>query len=138
LTSFSLLLTISGVEFDEKNAQLLWTAEDPSHNEFCYAHSQSSLKFVVKVSRLGVKTVIMGIAMGDDKTASFDIQTEDFTSKSFFPWAEGVNGNIVGAYIRENRMDDLASLFKINILQKLIPGINKLYIEGQDTAETQA
>jgi proteasome inhibitor subunit 1 (PI31) len=121
------------LEFDETNAQKLWTEDSPSHREFCYAHPQSSLQFVIKVSRLGTKTVIMGIAIGDDKTTSFDFKTDDFTSAAFFPWT-AENRNVTGGFIGENRMKDLAGLFKINVLQKLIPGLSKAgYIEEANT-----
>ena len=111
--------------FDETQIQTLWTGESPSHHEFRYAHPQSSLEFIVKVSRLGGKTVVLGLAVGDDKTNSFDVKTEDFTSANFFPWKRDERQSIVGGFIRESRMKDLAGLFKINILQKLIPGLNK-------------
>jgi len=67
----------------------------------------------------------MGVAVGDDKTTSFDIKTEDFTSAAFFPWTVDGGQDVVGGFIGENRLKDLAGLFKINILQKLIPGLNK-------------
>jgi len=125
------------LEFDESNVQRLWTAESPSHREFRYAHPQSSLEFIIKISRMGGKTVIMGVAVGDDKTASFDIKTEDFTSAAFFPWTSDKGQDIVGGFIAENRFKDLAGLFKINILQKLIPGLSKSgYSEEQTTSAT--
>jgi hypothetical protein len=125
----------SELDFDESNIQKLWISESPSHHEFRYAHPQSSLEFIIKVSRLGTKTVIMGLAVGDDKTASFDIKTEDFTSAGFFPWSASDGQNVVAGFIGENRLKDLARLFKINILQKLIPGLGKAgYTEDQTTA----
>jgi len=140
LPSLSHTDVVKDVEFDESNVQKLWTSESSSHLEFRYAHSQSSLQFIVKVSRLGGKTVIMGIALGDDKTTSFDIKTEDFTSAAFFPWTghseDGTERDVVGGFIRESRMKDLASLFKINILQKLIPGLNKTgYAEEEQSSQ---
>jgi proteasome inhibitor subunit 1 (PI31) len=125
-------LTYIELEFDESQVQKLWTTESTSHREFRYAHPQSSLEFIIKVSRLGGKTVIMGVAVGDDKTTSFDVKTEDFTSAGFFPWKNDDGQSIAGGFIRETRMKDLAGLFKINILQKLIPGLNKSgYTEEQ-------
>lgn len=127
------------LEFDESNVQQIWTEESPSHREFRYAHSQSSLEFIIKLSRMGGKTVIMGVALGDDKTTSFDFKTEDFTSASFFPWNKDKGQDIVGGFIGENRLRDLAQLFKINILQKLIPGLSKPgYSEEQITTTTGA
>jgi proteasome inhibitor subunit 1 (PI31) len=129
----SLTKALVDLEFDESNAQKLWTQDSPSHREFRYAHPQSSLQFVIKVSRLGTKTVIMGIAIGDDKTTSFDFRTDDFTSPSFFPWTVD-KGDVTGGFIGDNRMKDLAGLFKINVLQKLIPGLSKAgYIEEENT-----
>ena len=79
----------------------------------------------------------MGIATGDDKTTSFDIKTEDFTSTGFFPWTSGNGQSVMGGFIAENRLKDLAGLFKINILQKLIPGLNKSgYTEEQSSTTT--
>jgi proteasome inhibitor subunit 1 (PI31) len=83
---------------------------------------------------MGGKTVIMGVAVEDDKTTSFDIKTDDFTSPSFFPWTTDNEQNVINGFIAQNRLKDLAGLFKINILQKLIPGLNKTgYTEEQST-----
>jgi proteasome inhibitor subunit 1 (PI31) len=83
---------------------------------------------------MGAKTVIMGVAVGDDKTTSFDVKTEDMTSAGFFPWTTDTGNDIIGGFIGENRLKDLAGLFKINILQKLIPGLSKSgYVEEQAT-----
>lgn len=127
------------LEFDESNIQQLWNEESPSHREFRYAHPQSSLEFIIKVSRMGAKTVIMGVAVEDDKTTSFDFKTEDFASASFFPWSKDKGQDIVGGFIGENRLKDLSRLFKINILQKLIPGLSKSgYLEEQTTTSADA
>lgn len=106
-----------------------------SSYSFRYAHEQSSLEFLLKISRLGNKVVIFGVGVGDDKTASFDIVTKDFTSESFFPYTLGEDSSdeefggqrrrLRDGFISESRMSDLASLTKINILQKLLPGLQK-------------
>jgi len=76
----------------------------------------------------------MGIAIGDDKTTAFDFKTDDFMSPAFFPWTVESEDDVTGGFIGENRMKDLAGLFKINILQKLIPGLNKAgYVEQGST-----
>lgn len=81
----------------------------------------------------------MGVAVGDDKTASFDIKTEDFTSVGFFPWNDANHEkHVTGGFIGENRIKDLTGLFKINILQKLIPGLDKTgYTEDQIESTVQ-
>jgi len=79
----------------------------------------------------------MGVAIGDDKTTSFDVKTDDFTSPAFFPWTVENEDDVTGGFIAENRIKDLAGLFKINILQKLIPGLNKAGYVEQESASTE-
>ena len=86
---------------------------------------------------MGGKTVIMGVAIGDDKTTSFDFKTEDFTSTGFFPWNSDSTENIISGFIGENRLKDLIGLFKINILQKLIPGLRKAGYTEEQTETTR-
>lgn len=117
----------------EKPLPTVWN--NSNSYSFRYAHEQSSLEFLIKISRLGNKVVIFGVGVGDDKTASFDIVTSDYTSGSFFPYTSGDDvgdeesggqrRRLRDGYISESRMSDLASLVKINILQKLLPGLHK-------------
>ncbi|KAF8417066.1 PI31 proteasome regulator N-terminal-domain-containing protein [Tirmania nivea] len=106
-----------------------------SSYSFRYAHSQSSLEYLIKINRLGNKVVIFGLGIGDEKTTSFDIVTRDFISESFFPYTPnedegdeengGLRKKLKDAFISQSRIADLASLVKINIIQKLMPGLNK-------------
>ena len=118
-----------------------------SSYSFRYAHSQSSLEFLLKINRLGNKVVIFGLGIGDDKTTSFDIVMKDFVSDSFFPYTPGdgegeeesggSRRKLQDGFISESRMTDLATLVKINIIQKLMPGLNKPgYEEGSTAAES--
>ncbi|KAI9836417.1 MAG: hypothetical protein M1819_001448 [Sarea resinae] len=118
---------------------------ETSSYAFRYAHSQSSMEFLVKINRLGSKAVIFGLGLGDDKTTSFDISVRDFLSESAFPYsqpsdtvsADGINKALQDAFISPSRMKDLASLFKISIIQKLMPGINKPGYQ-ESTSSTRA
>jgi len=95
------------------------------------------MQFLVKANRLGGKTVIMGLGLGDDKTTSFDVDTKDFTSASFFPYSSSSNGerrNLEDGFISASRMSDLAILVKINIVQKLVPNISKPGYEEEEAA----
>ncbi|KAI5806706.1 PI31 proteasome regulator N-terminal-domain-containing protein [Peziza echinospora] len=110
-----------------------WNAA--SSYAFRYAHGQSSLEFLIQVNRLGSKAVILGLGLGDEKTASFDISVKDFTSEGFYPFtpnddeAEAESGGqrrkLRDGFRSETRIAELASLVKTNILHKLIPGLNK-------------
>ena len=93
------------------------------------------------MSRLGGKAVIFGIAMGDDKTASFDIAVNDYVSQSSLPsspagadtGAEQASRNIQDIFISPARLNDFGQLLKIAIIQKLAPGLQK---EGYEETKT--
>lgn len=62
----------------------------------------------------------------DNKTATLDIVTEDYTSESFFPFdASTSNQPLIHGFISSNRFNDFIKTYKLNILQRLIPGLNK-------------
>jgi hypothetical protein len=110
-----------------------------SSYEFRYAHSQSSMEYLIKVHRLGTKTIIMGVGLGDDKTASFEIKTSDFISDGSVQESatdSDKKSALRNIFISNGRIADLVSLFKLNIIQKLAPGISKAgYEETQSTLE---
>ncbi|KAI9842111.1 MAG: hypothetical protein M1837_007472 [Sclerophora amabilis] len=109
---------------------------------FRYAHSQSSMEYLIKVSRLGTKAVVFGIGLGDDKTASFDINVKDFISESSLPvnisdeerLVDALRGTFERVFIFPARITDLAHSFKLNILQKLMPSLHK---EGYEESSSE-
>ena len=110
---------------------------------FRYAHSQSNMKYLVKIGKLGGKAVVHGLGIGDDKVYSFDIAVKDYFSESSFPFAKSDGGDdqnstaLRNLFISEGRIQDLSALFKINILQRLIPGLHKEgYEESAQTSST--
>lgn len=118
---------------DAENPQSLpitWNASDAY--AFRYAHAQSAMEYLVKVNRLGSKTVVYGLAIGADKTTHFDITTNDYISPSSLPLTvpEGTSNEdlaqkLQDLFISSGRLNDLGSLFKISIIQKLAPGLQK-------------
>ncbi|KAG6903375.1 hypothetical protein C0995_013128 [Termitomyces sp. Mi166 len=113
-----------------------WNKDGPGHYTFRYRHDQSSLEFVLKVSKLGGRTLINAIAIESDRVASLDISTNDFVSLSFFPHDIQTDSNgkpLVHGFISSNRVADLTTQVKLKILQKLIPGLRK---EGYTEEET--
>ncbi|KAG5648688.1 hypothetical protein DXG03_000034 [Asterophora parasitica] len=104
-----------------------WNENGPGNYTFRYRHDQSSLEFILKVLKLGGRTVINAIAVESDKVASLDISTNDFISPSFFPHDLGADSSkpLVHGFISSNRVADLTSQIKLKILQKLIPGLRK-------------
>jgi proteasome inhibitor subunit 1 (PI31) len=119
-----------------------WNKFGPGNYTFRYRHNQSSLEFVLKVAKLGGRSLVNAIAVEvclgwyfllhlipfkSDKTASLDIPTNDFVSPSFYPHDLTASDAppLVHGFISSNRITDLMSLFKLQILQKLVPGLRK-------------
>ncbi|KAJ5097937.1 Proteasome Inhibitor PI31 [Penicillium argentinense] len=98
---------------------------------FRYAHEQSSMQYLLKVSRLGNNAVVNALALGDDRTSSFDLPVKDYISGSALPLSttENITSAVHNVFISSARLVDLIGLFKINVIQKLAPG---LYKEGYE------
>ncbi|KAK3949085.1 PI31 proteasome regulator N-terminal-domain-containing protein [Pseudoneurospora amorphoporcata] len=114
-----------------------WNRSLSSHC-FVYAHEQSSMRFVIRVDRMGSKIEIRGLGVGDERIARFDITTRDYVSAAALPIRITITEDGQGeedrndlpeklkkAFISEERITDLASLLKINIIQRLVPGLQK-------------
>ncbi|KAF7355208.1 Proteasome inhibitor PI31 subunit [Mycena sanguinolenta] len=118
-----------------------WNKNGPGNYTFRYKHDQSSLEFVVKVSKLGGRTLINAIALESDKTSSLDIATNDFVSPSFYPHNLSASDAmpLIHGFISSNRVTDLMSQFKLKIISKLVPGLRKDgYAETAEDAPTSA
>jgi hypothetical protein len=61
-----------------------WNSSFGSHS-FLYAHSQSSMEYVVKIDRLGGKAEIRGIGLGDERISRFEITAKDYISSAALP-----------------------------------------------------
>ncbi|TKA33764.1 hypothetical protein B0A50_00600 [Salinomyces thailandicus] len=120
-----------------------WNATKGSY-AFRYAHSQSSMEYLLKVNSMGNKAVVMGMGLGDDRTCSFDVKVEEFVSAGNLPATpveEGMCGDeaarkIGDIFITIGRLSDLGSLLRLNLIQKLMPGLHK---EGyEESRESQS
>ncbi|KAI1809235.1 PI31 proteasome regulator N-terminal-domain-containing protein [Poronia punctata] len=113
---------------------------------FVYAHQQSALRFVIKVDRMGGKAEIRGLAVHDERIARVDLTIKDYVSNSALPiritmTEDGTEdrtdlpNKFQNVFISEDRIMDLATLIKINIIQKLLPSLQKEgYEESPDDA----
>jgi len=119
-----------------------WSQHGPGNYTFRYKHDQSSLEFVVKVAKLGSRTLLNAIALESDKAASLDISTNDFASPSFFPHdlAASDAQPLVHGFISSNRIADFIFQVKIKVIQKLTPGLRKEgYVEqSEDTPSSSS
>ncbi|KAI8647333.1 PI31 proteasome regulator N-terminal-domain-containing protein [Parasitella parasitica] len=112
-----------------------WNQQGPHCYNFRYSHPQSSLTFVIKVVRLADKCIILGLGIGDNKTATFEITIEDYTSNSFFPYNASTSDQpLIHGFISSTRFNDFIMAYKLNILQRLIPGLNKPGYEDESNS----
>jgi hypothetical protein len=89
------------------------------------------MQYLLKVSRLGNNAVVFALALGDDRTSSFDLPVKDYISASALPLktSENLTTSLRDVFISPARLGDLVGLFRINVIQKLAPG---LYKEGYE------
>ncbi|KAL8685622.1 MAG: hypothetical protein Q9218_007647, partial [Villophora microphyllina] len=122
-----------------------WNTTTTSNYAFRYAHTQSSLHHILKISRLGSKAIINGLALvpdADEKAHTLEIAVKDFLSPSNFPFtlssphtstidtdhvdeAQENENRLTSCFISAGRIADLGSMLKFQIIQKLAPGIRK-------------
>ncbi|KAL8893619.1 MAG: hypothetical protein Q9192_005090, partial [Flavoplaca navasiana] len=120
-----------------------WNASTTSNYAFRYAHTQSSLQFIVKISRLGNKAIINGLAIDDDKVHTLEVPIKDFVSQSSLPFTtdstesdEQNENKLTNVFISAGRIADLGAMIKLQIIQKLAPGLQKEGYESAHAAST--
>lgn len=91
--------------------------------DFRYAHDKSSMQYLVKIGQLGNNSVTNALALGDDSASSFDLPVKDYISGSALPISS--TDSLGEVFISPSRLQDLISLFKINVIEKLAPGLSK-------------
>lgn len=129
-------------EYDETHPlPAEWNAQNGSY-AFRYKHSQSSMEYLVKVNRMGGKAVVMGMALGNDKTITFEATAKDYVSEGNLPLTidtaqtEGAEKKMMDVFISIGRLSDFGSLMRVHLVQKLAPSLHK---EGyQETQEGES
>ncbi|QSZ34596.1 hypothetical protein DSL72_006190 [Monilinia vaccinii-corymbosi] len=125
-----------------------WNSSFGSHS-FLYAHSQSSMQYVIKVDRLGGKAEVRGLGLGDERITRFEVVARDYISSAALPLRipisneqedrSNLESKLKEIFISPSRIADLTSLFKINIVQKLIPSLQKDgYEETRSEGQSEA
>ena len=126
-----------------------WRRSAPESYSFGYRHEQSSLQFIVKVIKMGNRILINATALEvspwsdssqgdrqilttfrqkDNKTASYEVEANNFTSASFFPYPSSQSTSqepLVNGFISTSRIRDFLIAYKQQIVQKLLPGLRK-------------
>ncbi|KAL1917849.1 uncharacterized protein VTP21DRAFT_3683 [Calcarisporiella thermophila] len=116
-------------EGEVQNLPVGWNTE----HALRYKHTQSSLTFLVKTIKMGDKVVVHGTSLEDSKIATLEIKYSDFLSTSFFPYPNPRNETLAQAFNSGSRLLDLISLIKLQLVQRLLPGLNK---EGYEETTT--
>ncbi|KAK2605797.1 hypothetical protein QQS21_003751 [Conoideocrella luteorostrata] len=112
---------------------------------FVYKHKQSSMRFLIRVDRMGSKVEIRGLAIGDENIHRFERTVRDVVQQSGLPIRITMEGDkenrsdlaekLSNAFVSEQAVADIINDLKVKIVQKLIP---KLQIEGyQETIEAE-
>lgn len=126
-----------------------WNATNGSY-AFRYKHGESSMEFLIKVNRMGNKAVVMGMAMGDDRTANFDLRGVDYISEGNLPVTfelgdgEGEEGleeqrkKLVDVFISVGRLSDFGSLMRVHLVQKFAPSLRKEGYEETSQEESSS
>lgn len=103
------------------------------------------MDFLLNISRLGSKTIVNAIAMGDDKPADFHFTTSDFISASALPSTpvpsedtpiEDAKHAVLSVFNSPSRLTDLGTDLKVNVIQRLIPNLQKEGYEETRAAES--
>lgn len=98
-----------------------------------YTHDQSSLHFLLKTITLGPRIIFHATALESNRTESYEVELDRFTSTSFFPWPHQIKSSststttepLVNGFVSSTRMADFVLGFQAKIIQKLVPGLRK-------------
>lgn len=106
-----------------------WIDKEGSNFKFKYRHDQSSLEFVVSIQDLAPSPRLLVAAAAhandaDARSSTLDISIRDYFSPSAFP-CKVSDLSDQNPFAATHRFKDLVALYRINIVQKLLPGLNK-------------
>ncbi|BGP11493.1 hypothetical protein JCM10049v2_007400 [Rhodotorula toruloides] len=94
-----------------------------------YRHEQSSMEFVVSVVDLGGRLLVAGAAVDNPaRSSTFDLVTNDYFSPTALSSSSPLSLSSLSPslpFSAPNRLADLILLYRLNILQKLVPGLRK-------------
>ncbi|KAK3943309.1 PI31 proteasome regulator N-terminal-domain-containing protein [Diplogelasinospora grovesii] len=127
----------------------------PNTISFVYAHTQSSMQFVIRVDRMGGKAEIRGLGVGHERIYRFEIAMRDYVQSSELPVRINTTTTVESdgsqkvtedrdneLFLKlskvfnnsEEKMSELSRLLKVNIVQQLLPGLHK---PGYEEAKTE-
>ena len=100
---------------------------------------RSRYVFIRRCSHAAVGLSFSPRRLQDNKTATYEVPTSDFTSPSFWPYPSDPSSSLpeplVNGFISSSRLRDFVLAYKQLIVQKLVPGLRK---EGYQEAPVEA
>ncbi|POR35348.1 Uncharacterized protein TPAR_04482 [Tolypocladium paradoxum] len=115
---------------------------------FVYKHKQSSMRFVVRVDRMGGKVEVRGLAVGDENIHRFERAVRDVVLPGGLPvritlTADGAEDRsdlvekLRKVFVSEQAVADVLRDLKVHIVQKLVPKLQKDgYVEVAEAEST--
>ncbi|GAA5863659.1 hypothetical protein JCM8547_003684 [Rhodosporidiobolus lusitaniae] len=107
-----------------------WPVAQGGELKLKYRHEQSSLEFVVSVVELGGRALIAGVAVDNPRSTSFDLLLTDYLSPSSLSSSSPFTipsslSSFCPPFSAPHRLADFVLLYRLNVLQKLVPGLRK-------------
>ncbi|BGP43576.1 hypothetical protein JCM10449v2_007617 [Rhodotorula kratochvilovae] len=97
--------------------------------KFRYKHDQSSLEFVISVVNLGDRLLVAGAAVDNpQRSSTFDLLQSDYFSPTSLSPSSPLRASSLSPstpFATPTRLADLIHLYRLNILQRLVPGLSK-------------
>jgi len=97
---------------------------------FKYKHSQSSMTFILKCVPLGDRLLVHALAIEDKKPYSLEMDVNEYIDIDQLRKSES---NLVDLY---KRLDNIETFFRLNIMNRLVPFLNKEGYESERVAST--
>ncbi|KAN0064993.1 hypothetical protein ACQY0O_002051 [Thecaphora frezii] len=118
-----------------------WNSHAPDSYGFRYRHDQSSLDYLVKLTRMGDRIIVNGLALQGTHTSTLTVPLSDYFSPSFFPATlaaahDEAARQIRGAFTSIHRCNDLVTAFKNSIVVPLVPNLQKEGFQPSSTTDT--
>jgi len=109
-----------------------WNSAKHSY-AFRYKHDQSSMDFLLSVTKMGNMAVVTAMGMGDDQPRSFNVTLLDFVYDGKLPAtpvtenrsAEEAARIIIDIFISNDRLSAFGSRMRVELIQQLIPSLQK-------------
>ena len=115
-----------------------WNASSDSFS-LKYKHSQSAFTFLLKAVQLESKLVLHGMAVEDGCIHDLQLDIDSLLIPNVvFPLSSLSIDALLALFVSKERVDEMVYQFKVKIVQKFVPGLNKPGYEESKPSVTSA